>query len=124
MLHSTIKNIAKMICRKGMGLLTVTHVSETEISFRNGSNVFSYCLDNELYEGCGTFAAGHVIEGEKIDLTFEIEKLQQIAKATIYVSGAKLHADSRSDDMYKAIDLLIDKLDRQIKEHKDRQSEH
>lgn len=60
----------------------------------------------------------------KIDLTFEIEKLQQIAKATIYVSGAKLHADSRSDDMYKAIDLLIDKLDRQIKEHKDRQSEH
>lgn len=62
-----------MICRKGMGLLKVTNVSETQISFRNGSNVFSYHLDNGLYEGCGTFAAGHVIEGEKIDLTFKSE---------------------------------------------------
>lgn len=60
----------------------------------------------------------------KIDFTFEIEKLQQIVRATVFVSGAKLHAESKSDDMYKAIDLLVDKLDRQIKEHKDKEIEH
>lgn len=59
-----------------------------------------------------------------IDVIFEIEKLQQKAKATIFVSGAKLHAHSAADDMYKAVDLLVDKLDRLIKEHKERQSNH
>lgn len=59
-----------------------------------------------------------------IDVTFEVEKLLKIAKATIFMSGAKLYADSKSDDMYSAIDTLVDKLDRQIKEHKDKLKEH
>jgi len=59
-----------------------------------------------------------------INVTFEVEKLQQIAKATIFISGAKLHAHEKSNDMYSAIDGLVDKLDRQIKEHKEKQKEH
>lgn len=55
-----------------------------------------------------------------IDVILEIEKLEQKAKATIFVSGAKLHAHSAADDMYKAVDLLMDKLDRLVREHKEK----
>lgn len=58
-----------------------------------------------------------------IDMTFEIEKLQQIAKATIFAPGAKFHADAKSDDLYAAIDGLVDKLDRQIRNHKEKMNE-
>ncbi len=55
-----------------------------------------------------------------IDVTFEIEKLEQVAKATIFAPGAKFHADSKSEDLYSAIDGLVDKLDRQLKHHKEK----
>lgn len=55
-----------------------------------------------------------------IDVTFEIEKLQQVAKATISVPGSKIHADCKSDNLYTAIDDLEDTLDRQLKKHKEK----
>lgn len=60
----------------------------------------------------------------KVDITLEIEKIFQVAKATIHVSGAKIHADAKSEDMYKSIDQLMDKLDRLVKAHKEKQKEH
>lgn len=63
----------------------------------------------------------HIIS---IDITFEVEKLRQIAKATIHVAGKSIHADSEAEDMYKAIDILIDKLDRQLKEYRSKQTKH
>lgn len=50
-----------------------------------------------------------------------IDKLQQKAEATIYVAGNDLFADAVEEDMYAAIDALVDKLDRQIKKHKEKQ---
>jgi len=35
-----------------------------------------------------------------------------------------LYADSEEEDMYSAIDLLVDKLDRQIKKHKEKLTDH
>ena len=49
-----------------------------------------------------------------------LEKQRQIAEATIRVSGADLFARAEQDDMYAAIDMLIDKLDRQILKHKEK----
>ena len=49
-----------------------------------------------------------------------IEKLRQKAEATIHVSGGNLFADAVEEDMYAAIDALTDKLDRQIKRHKEK----
>ncbi|NNM58202.1 MAG: ribosome-associated translation inhibitor RaiA [Legionellales bacterium] len=59
-----------------------------------------------------------------INVTFEVVKLSQIAKATINAAGKSFHADSESNNMYESVDLLVDKLDRQIKEHKQREHEH
>jgi putative sigma-54 modulation protein len=49
-----------------------------------------------------------------------VEKLRQKAEATLHVNGGKLFADSVHEDMYAAIDSLIDKLDRQVLKHKEK----
>lgn len=53
-----------------------------------------------------------------------VEKLQHKAEAKINVSGGRLFAESIEGDMYAAIDGLIDKLDRQLKRHKEKLSNH
>lgn len=53
-----------------------------------------------------------------------VEKLLHKAEATIHVSGGIIHADSVDEDMYAAIDNLADKLDRQIKKHKEKATDH
>jgi putative sigma-54 modulation protein len=58
------------------------------------------------------------------DVTLIVEKLVQKAEATIHVSGADIFADAKSEDMYTAIDLLVDKLDRQLIKHKEKARHH
>ncbi len=59
-----------------------------------------------------------------INVVFDIEKLRQIAEATILISKGELHASSESENMYTAIDLLIDKLDVQLIKHKGKKLAH
>ncbi len=49
-----------------------------------------------------------------------VEKLRQRADATVHVSGGEFAASAESQDMYAAIDLLADKLDRQLIKHKEK----
>ena len=42
------------------------------------------------------------------------------AEANVTLAGRKLHADATGQDMYAAIDLLVDKLDRQLIKHKEK----
>lgn len=53
-------------------------------------------------------------------IILSVEKLNQKAEATIHVAGNELYADAVDEDMYAALDALIDKLDRQIKRHKEK----
>jgi putative sigma-54 modulation protein len=53
-----------------------------------------------------------------------VEKLRQTAEATLHVSGSAIHAYATEEDMYAAIDLLTDKLDRCIKKHKEKRGNH
>lgn len=53
-----------------------------------------------------------------------VEKLRHKAEATVSVNGAKIYADATEDDMYAAIDGLVDKLDRQVKKHKEKLVDH
>jgi len=59
-----------------------------------------------------------------VHVILSVEKLRQTAEATIHISGGKLFADSTDEDMYAAIDSLTDKLDRQIKKHKEKLTDH
>ena len=53
-------------------------------------------------------------------VTLTVEKLRQIAEATLHINGGEIFANSESEDMYASIDLLIDKLDRQVIKHKEK----
>ena len=57
-------------------------------------------------------------------VTLSVEKNRQKAEATIRFSGGEVFADSIDQDMYAAIDLLVDKLDRQILKHKEKIKAH
>ena len=53
-----------------------------------------------------------------------VEKLRHKAEATIQVSGGRIYADAVHEDMYAAIDALADKLDRCVKKHKEKITDH
>lgn len=57
-------------------------------------------------------------------VVLSVEKLRQKAEATVHVPGGNLVADAVSDDMYASIDAMVDKLDRQIRKHKDKLTDH
>lgn len=59
----------------------------------------------------------HVTNGH---LVLTVEKLVQRAEATLHVVGGEVFADAEAADLYAAIDLLVDKLDRQLVRHKER----
>ena len=48
-----------------------------------------------------------------------VEKLQQRAEINLHVRGKDLFAESVHQDLYAAIDTLIDKLDRQVLKYKE-----
>ena len=59
-----------------------------------------------------------------VHVILSVEKVRQKAEATIYISGNNVFADATHDDMYAAIDSLMDKLDRQVVKHKEKNSHH
>lgn len=59
-----------------------------------------------------------------IHVVLTVEKLLHKADATVHVNGNTLHADATEEDMYAAIDMLIDKLDRQVLKHKEKLRDH
>jgi putative sigma-54 modulation protein len=63
----------------------------------------------------------------KVLLTVEKQKekeKRQRAECNIRVKGGDLFAECAHEDLYAAVDELIDKLDRQVVRHKDRTQEH
>ncbi len=59
-----------------------------------------------------------------VHVILTVEKKERRAEATLAVSGARLFAEAIEDEMYAAIDRLIDRLDRQIVKHKEKRSDH
>ena len=53
-----------------------------------------------------------------------VEKLRHKAEATLMMRGNKVYADATEPNMYAAIDSLADKLDRSVKKHKEKVSDH
>lgn len=66
----------------------------------------------------------HFDQVMNIHFIMEVEKQRHKAEATLHVSGNHIFADAYSEDMYAAIDALIDKLDRQIVKHKEKLKSH
>ncbi len=63
----------------------------------------------------------HVID---VNVILSVEKLRQKIVATVHVRGKDIFCESTEEDMYAAIDTLIDKLDRTIIKHKEKSLSH
>ncbi|SMY17188.1 ribosome hibernation promoting factor [Photobacterium aquimaris] len=59
-----------------------------------------------------------------VQVILNVEKLQQIAEATLHINAGEIHAKADSENMYAAIDELTDKLVRQLNKHKDKLNSH
>jgi putative sigma-54 modulation protein len=57
----------------------------------------------------------HIIHAHTV---LSVERSDQIAEATITVGHRHFHNKYKSEDMYKSIDKLFDKLERQVRRHK------
>ena len=62
----------------------------------------------------------HVID---VHVILSVNKLGQKAEVTLHVRGKDLHCKSEEQDLYAAIDLLADKLDRQGLKYKETRQE-
>lgn len=56
----------------------------------------------------------------QVHVVLNVEKLQHLAEATAHIKGAELFANADAEDMYSAIDQMVDKLDRQVIKHKEK----
>jgi putative sigma-54 modulation protein len=61
-----------------------------------------------------------------LNVVLEVEKNPQAnrAEGTLSAAGTVLHANAVDADMYAAIDALFDKLDAQVRRHKDKRRTH
>ena len=66
----------------------------------------------------------HFDQPIEIRVQLGLRKPDHHAEATLTVPGRTLHADATGENMYAAIDVLADKLDRLILKHKEKQQDH
>lgn len=59
-----------------------------------------------------------------INCVLTVDKLRHRAEATVNVAGAQLFANATEENMYAAIDILIDKLGSQLRKHKEKITDH
>src|SRR5690349_1889546 len=53
-----------------------------------------------------------------VNVTLSVVKGLQAVEVTIPMTGVMLRAEEKNNDMYASIDLVVDKLERQIRKHK------
>ncbi len=55
-----------------------------------------------------------------VHVIISVHKHHQRAEATLHGLGGEIFADAQSNDLYAAIDMLVDKIDRQILKQKEK----
>ena len=58
-----------------------------------------------------------------MSVILSVEKQRQKAESIVHISGGEIYADAEHDDLYTAIDMLADKLDRQLIKKKEKRKD-
>ena len=66
----------------------------------------------------------HIRDDFDAQITLAVEKFRHIAKLHLSYKGISIKCEESSDDMYKSIDLALDKLERQIHRYKGKLRDH
>ncbi|MCX7544597.1 ribosome hibernation-promoting factor, HPF/YfiA family [Marinicella gelatinilytica] len=59
-----------------------------------------------------------------VHVILSVEKIRHKSEATMHIGGKDFFAESTEDHLYKSIDAMIDKLDKQIRRHKSKLKNH
>lgn len=59
-----------------------------------------------------------------VHVVLSVQKFRHTADVTINANGIKIKAQEETGDLYSAIDLVIDKIEKQIKRQRERLKEH
>lgn len=59
-----------------------------------------------------------------MNVILSVQKLVHKAEVTVQVSGKSIFVEAEDQDLYAAVDLLADKLDRQLTKYKEKKSGH
>lgn len=58
------------------------------------------------------------------EVTLATERNWHVAKITLNCKGADLHAEEKSTDMYNSIDRVVEKLERELKKQREKETNH
>lgn len=65
----------------------------------------------------------HAANVISVTITLSVEKVNNKAEADIHLAGKDLHVETVESDMYAAVDILMDKLDRAVLKHKEKSND-
>ncbi len=92
------------------------------VSFRHMESSASLrdYAESKLERACDKYVQG------KVDATvvMSVEKHWHIADFTLHIKNFTVKGKERSEDMYSSIDLALEKIERQLRRHKDRLKDH
>ncbi len=63
-------------------------------------------------------------EPVEVHWVLEVQKITHSAAATVVAGGVKIKAHEETEDLYSAIDASVDKLEKQLKKHKEKMKSH
>ncbi len=92
------------------------------VSFRNmdsSSSLKSYATD-KLERVVDKYVQGKV----DASVVMTVEKFWHVANFTLKIKNLTVKGQERSEDMYSSIDLALDKIEKQLRRHKDRLRDH
>lgn len=94
----------------------------TNVSFRHmdtSPSLRDYAT-GKLEKICDKYVHGKV----DANVTMSVEKYWHIANFTLSIKNLTIRVEERSEDMYSSIDLALDKIEKQLRRHKDRIRDH
>jgi putative sigma-54 modulation protein len=65
-----------------------------------------------------------LMEPINAQVVLHVEKYRHIAKVTVHANGIVIKGKEETNDMYSSIDLVLDKLDRQVKKYREKIGRH
>ncbi len=68
--------------------------------------------------------AKYLHEPVEVHWVLSVEKIRHIADATVVAGGVSIKGQESTQDMYSAIDAVIDKLEKQVRRHKEKIKHH
>ena len=66
----------------------------------------------KIFQGMG--------ESTDVHVSFHVEKHRHMAQVTVKTKGFTAHASEETDDLYITMDSVLEKIEKQLKKHKDR----